>query len=883
MTRIHRVRIAFLISGLLLGVLSSPASLAQQSAANSEIYVVPFSHLDLYWACTQEECLSRGNYVISKAIQLAMRYPQYRYHLEADNFLANFVDSHRGTKELENLHELVKQGRIEIAPLWAEIYQNQTRDEALVRNLIYGKRFAREVFGVDPTVAQLSDIPGFTRQYPQILRQAGVPYMVMTRMGPRDLPLFRWKAPDGSSALVWNAIHGYWWGVDLGLHQEMTQKRLDNIGKDVKDVSVTTSSPIFINWGMDLYAPSEKVIDNIPVLNQRLAPLHFRLATPQEFFRAAAATPNIPELAGEIPSSWANITTSLIPLWTSALSATDALVSAEKFAAVNDALGYAPYPDKTFESLWKENLLSLDHNNDGQGGEIGDERKLGHARSAWLGAGQILRDSLRNIAERVQTAFPRSTPIVVFNPLSWRRDNFVQTHVTLFGDVITSDIDDYKKGLRLQDEKGAAIPFQVEQYTDGSSRALDLVFTAAQVPSVGYKTYYLVPASESQTFPNACEVKLQTDDLARDNKDALGADVLENAFYQVSVDRATGRIDVFDKQLQQWVSKGLEISAVEERGGDDQNIILPSGRTIINSVALIAVEENSTVRTVVRIDGNLGGVPTTQRLTMYRDLKQIDIEDTIDWKAGRSMNIEQIFPILQKDAEARVGIPYGAAATPDIMPQAGPRNGDEVAPQIWKQWRQIQGWVFAGTRDWGFTVSADHNLVAVSDRAVRAEMLRGTRFTPAVTAKDGQTLPALRPPAGVYIFRFSFTSGKGDWTAQKSWRAGMALSAPLIPVVALNPLSDKLLPPEQSFFSLGADNLVLTAIKKSESGENIVVRAFEIQGKATSSSLRFLGQERRFHATNLLEEETPKGEQSVLQFDPYEIDTLTVVVGEQSK
>src|ERR1700683_4657622 len=383
---------------LLLSVLCEVASTAQQNPG-TEVYVVPFSHLDLFWACTQEECLSRGNFLTSKAIQLAKRHPEYRYLLETEVFVSNFVDSHRGTQELEDFKQLVKDGHIEIAPLWAAIYQNQTRGEALVRNVIYGKRYARDIFAVDPMVAHLADIPGFTRQYPQILSKAKVPYMVMTRMGPRDLSLFGWKAPDGSAVLVWNTINGYGWGIGLGLHVDLDKDHLDAIAHDVKNVEATTNGPIYMGWGTDLFAPSDKLIDNISVLNQRLAPIHFRLATAEEFFHAAA-TQGIPTLSGEIPSSWANLTTSLVPLWLPALSATDTLVSAEKFAAINYALGYAPYPEQAFEALWKDNLKSLDHNNDGQGGKIGDERKLGYAQESSLGAGQILRDSLRIIAER---------------------------------------------------------------------------------------------------------------------------------------------------------------------------------------------------------------------------------------------------------------------------------------------------------------------------------------------------------------------------------------------------------------------------------------------------------------------------------------------------
>ena len=129
-----------------------PARAQQQTSGAPQVYVVPFSHLDLYWACTQEECLSRGNFVISKAIQLALHHPEYRYLLETEVFVSNFVDSHRGTQELRDFERLVKLGQIEIAPLWAAIYQNQTPAEALVRNIVEGKRYARQ-FGVDPRTA----------------------------------------------------------------------------------------------------------------------------------------------------------------------------------------------------------------------------------------------------------------------------------------------------------------------------------------------------------------------------------------------------------------------------------------------------------------------------------------------------------------------------------------------------------------------------------------------------------------------------------------------------------------------------------------------------------------------------------------------------------
>jgi alpha-mannosidase len=868
----------------LLFVLYPSLLRAQQVApARQEVYIVPFSHLDLYWAGTQEECLSRGNRIITKAVGLAELYPEFRFLLEDDDFVADFVDGHRGTPELEAFQRLVKGGRIEIAPKWAAIYQNMPRGEALVRNVVLGKRYTREVFGVDPQTAHLGDIPGFTRQYPQILRKADTPYMVMTRMGPPDRSLFHWKGPDGSAVLVWNTIKGYGWGADLGLHRDLDNVRLADIAGDVDSVQKTSAGPVYLGWGTDLWAPSQKLIENVAVLNARLEPRHFRLATPDEFFRAAERATEIPEIAGEIPSSWANLTTSLSPLWPPAMAATDTLLNAEKFAAINYALGYAPYPGGEFDSMWKDALKSMDHNNDGQGGEAGDERKLGYAQAVSLRAGQILRDSLRNIAERVQHPFPRSTPIVVFNPLSWTRDDIVKTHVTLFGDIESSDIEDYKKGMRLLDEKGGSIPFQVEEYSEWLSRGVDLVFIARGVPSLGYKTYYLVPADKPDVFPNACQTKMESDSDLNVTTRIMGSDVMENAYYRVSVDRATGRVSIWDKEMNRRVADDIEIAAAEERGGDDLSIIPPTGRTIVNVISGVELEENGPVQTIMRITGEIAGVPIVQRLRLYQGLKRVDIEDRVDWKPGRSMNIEQVFPLPELTMEVRNGTPFGSVAASEMMPNTGPRNSDEIPREVWKRWRQIQDWVFAGSREWGFTVSADHQFLTVGDSTIRAGMLRGTRFSPVNVVRGGRSFQNLWPPADTYVFHYSFTSGGGDWAAAKSWRAGMAFNTPLIPVSSANELSQKPLPPERSLCSLDADNLVITALKKADADGAIVLRVFEIRGDPAESPVRFLGQNREFSAVNLLEEVGPREEENVLRVGPYEISTVKLHLAELTK
>ncbi len=845
----------------------------------AEVYVIPFSHLDLFWGGTREECLNRGNRIIARALALARNYPDFRFLIEDNVFAADFVESHRGSPEVEELKRLVKAGRIEIAPKWASIYQNIPRGEAQIRNILYGKRFAREIFGVDPQVAHLGDLPGYTPQFVQILAKTRIPFMVMTRMGPPDKALFRWQAPDGSKALVWNTVRGYGWGVGLGLHANLDDARIARIQKEVEEVRGIARGPIYLGWGTDLWAPNEKLAANIAVLNQKLSPLGFKFGTPTEFFGAVLNDPGIPTIAGEIPSSWSNLISSNAALWPPVLPATDTLLSAEKFAAINYALGYSDYPQQQFDLLWNKLLQAMDHNNDGQGGDIGDERKVGYAHLAALEGGEILRDMLRNIANRVRIPVANSHPIVVFNPLGWNRDDVVKAHVTLFGDAGPAQIAAYRKGMRLVDENGRAMPFHVEQYSENISRAVELVFVARNVPSLGYRTYFLTPAETPDVFPATSQVKLDSENDLKEPRRAPGADVIENEFYRLSVDRPTGRITLFDKTLNRDVVKDMYIAGVEERGGNAVGNEPATGRMFVQAVNQVNVEENNPVRTVVRVLGEVAGIPVIQRLTLYGGLKRLDIENTVDWKVSRYLRLQQVFPLTHSNARIQYGIPFGSNSVDGLMPNAGPHFRDEISPESWRRIRQIQEWIFAGEADWGLTVSADTHMIQLQPGAIHGEMLRGIRYSSAKVVRGEKVTSMEFPPSGLYVFRYSLTSAAGDWKAARSYRSGMNLNNPLLPVSVADDVSQKSLPPAFSFCSVGGENLVVSALKKSETDGSLVLHVFEVQGGAAQTRIELLGKPQSFREVNLLDDELPGGEKQTLRTGPYEIKAVKLRVG----
>ncbi len=854
---------------------------ADAAPAKPQAYIVPFSHLDRFWGGTGEECLARGNRIVSKAIRLAKQYPEFRFLVESNNFVANFVESHAGSPDLDDLKRLVKEGRIEIAPNWTNLFHNLPDGEVLTRNLLHGKRYARSVFGVNPPVYHATDIPGFTPQFPQILRKADTPFVTMTRMGP-DKSLFNWTAPDGSKELVWN-VHGYGWGASLQLHNDMTDTGIARIKREIEERRPMgpPGAPMYIHLGVDLWAPAEKTVQNVHSLNKAFSPGFFTISTSKEFFNTIANTPGLTELSGEIPMAWPHVVDGILHLWQLAPPAMSTLETAEEFATINYALGYADYPQDEFEVLWKRLIDSMDHNHDGQGGEIGDNRKMEYSTLSIVRGGEILRDMQRNIAERVEVLIAKSVPIVVFNGLGWLRDDVVTEHLTIYGDVVPNRIEDFRKGLRLVDETGKPVPFYVIQTSENISRAVDLVFLAQGVPALGYKTYYLTPAEQTESFPAASQITLDRDQDMKEPRRSLGADVIENRFYKVTVDKATGGVTVFDKQLNRDVSKDMQIVAVEERGSNNVQPEKDTGRTFAMIITGTKVEENNGVRTVFRINGILADIPIVQRLTFYHGLKRLDIENSLDWKEQRLIRIQQQFPIAQPNAQVVYGVPFGANSAANLMPGSKPDTNltDEMNKAAWEQYRVIQDWIFAGTSEGGMTVAANHQLVRLSDGMIAANMIRGQRYTSVKIVRGDEVTSIHFPAQGHYVFNYLFTSGPGDWKAAHSYQAGRSLNRPLLPVSVSDEISKKTLPPTNSFFSVQADNLVLSAVKKSESDGSIILRLYEIQGAQAETPITFLGKQQDFRETDLLEQELRPQDQRVLQANPYEIKTIKLPVG----
>ena len=87
----------------------------------------------------------------------------------------------------EKIKQRVREGRWEVeGAMWLEADCNLPSGESLVRQILYGKQFIKEEFGVDSKILWLPDVFGYSAALPQILRKSGIEYFVTSKISWND-------------------------------------------------------------------------------------------------------------------------------------------------------------------------------------------------------------------------------------------------------------------------------------------------------------------------------------------------------------------------------------------------------------------------------------------------------------------------------------------------------------------------------------------------------------------------------------------------------------------------------------------------------------------------------------------------------------------------
>jgi alpha-mannosidase len=170
------------------------------------------SHIDPVWLWPWEEGLATTLATFRAAADLCEEFDGFAFcHNEA--ILYRWVEEHDPAL-FERIHSLVGRGRWHIIGGWyLQPDCNLPSGESLVRQVLVGKRFFADKFGVEPSVAVNLDSFGHGRGLVQILKKAGYSGYLFCRPQAEDLELpaddFVWVGYDGSEILAHRARDHY--------------------------------------------------------------------------------------------------------------------------------------------------------------------------------------------------------------------------------------------------------------------------------------------------------------------------------------------------------------------------------------------------------------------------------------------------------------------------------------------------------------------------------------------------------------------------------------------------------------------------------------------------------------------------------------------------
>ena len=90
--------------------------------------------------------------------------------------------------------------------MWVEPDMNLCSGEYIIRQILYGKKFFKDEFGVDCKVLWLPDVFGYSAALPQILKKSGVDYFMTSKLATNELnrfpyDTFKWRGIDGTEIL----------------------------------------------------------------------------------------------------------------------------------------------------------------------------------------------------------------------------------------------------------------------------------------------------------------------------------------------------------------------------------------------------------------------------------------------------------------------------------------------------------------------------------------------------------------------------------------------------------------------------------------------------------------------------------------------------------
>ena len=215
-----------------------PALECRNGSTAPTMWLVANSHIDLAWLWPAEETFHKSARTYSNQLALMEEYPEYRFLL-CEPALLEMLRTF-DPEVFQRVKDAHARGQIDAdGVFFIECDSNFPTGESLIRQLMWGKKWYEENFGVTPRVAWHPDSFGYSAALPQLLRAFDVPYFATQKLLRADpecerFPYqdFVWEGMDGSTVLA-NSFFDYTSKVSpLHFHRRWEQHRIQQTDID---------------------------------------------------------------------------------------------------------------------------------------------------------------------------------------------------------------------------------------------------------------------------------------------------------------------------------------------------------------------------------------------------------------------------------------------------------------------------------------------------------------------------------------------------------------------------------------------------------------------------------------------------------------------------
>lgn len=792
-----------------------------------EILLIPYAHLDTQWRWEYPTTIKKYiKRTLEKNINLFVKYPEYRFNFTGAIRYAMMKEYY--PEEFEKVKTYINEDRwYFIGTCLDETDALIPSVESMIRNILYGDRWAMEEFGKSSRDYVIPDCFGFPSNMPTILVHCGINGFSTQKLTwgsavgiPFEIGI--WKGPDGSELVC--AFNPGAYNSHLLKPIYKNKKRLDKL-KKLGEKNGVWKSYQYYGVGDIGGAPSEKsvlrAIESIKYAEENNTWYSVRQGSSDQFFSEITEQEKIKmdHYQGDLLliNHSAGILTSaaIMKRWN---RKNEVLAFAAEVAAITALyVAGSPYPNDKIKSAWYKVIGNQMHDIlPGTSTPIAYEYSQNDEIVALNTWNAILEDAALSIAPYVKG----EGNILLFNPLGEFRNDAI--------DIELPNWDNSKgKNAEILNAEGKSLPVQIKKNDKG-------LFQATFIPE-------LLPLSWSRFSIKSGD---GSKDLVIDDAVTLVSDEkgyrLENSFYRILVSKDGIIESILHKTLdKELLKKPLAYELQKEKPSlfpawnMDWNDRKKEPFLRIERGGEVSLVEEGPLRSTIRITTTYNSSKFVKEISLSKGSQVVNFTERINWKeTGFSLKLALNANMNKPD------ITYNWE-TSRIKRGLNHEKQFEMPSRYW---------VDMSEDSWGISIIEDSKYGY--DHPHHDTLRMTLLYTPAIHDLRGFWDQKYQD-WGEHTICYGIVGHEGDF--RETDHLAKRLNQKIRSFNITNDLSSG---PKYdiSLFEVSSKQLGILAVKKAEDTEGILLRVYERVGQSLNTELIFKSEIQSVKQVNGLEE-----------------------------